>query len=97
MKNFQIEKLIENRERICRQKVQQLEGQCRLLKDQLNAERQRSRDFRERQIASGYASGRLRDTIGTGFNSSHGSYWPMLSDNIDNTGFRSVSDSMIGV
>jgi hypothetical protein len=84
---FKIEKIVENRERICRQKIRQLESQCQLLREQLEAERRRSRDFRDRQqldVGRPLGSGRL----GGGFNSV-GSYWPPIrNDNIDSIGYR---------
>jgi len=76
--------VIENRERICRQKIQQLEAQCRALRDQLNLERQRGRD--RRSAGDGYIATRF--TSGAGFGN-HESYWPTGNDNIDSaTTFR---------
>lgn len=77
---------MENRERLCRQKIRQLESQIQLLRDQLEAERRRSREFRERQMAgdAGRVFGLGR---GSGYNSV-GTYWPIRNDNIDSAGFR---------
>ncbi|CAJ0954033.1 unnamed protein product, partial [Mesorhabditis belari] len=48
----QIEKVIENRERTHRNRIQQLEDQLRILREQLDQERRRRRDFAERGLVN---------------------------------------------
>lgn len=84
---FQIEKIVENRERMCRQKIRQLENQLQMLREQLESERRRNRDIRDRQLA-GDSAGRFgRGIGGSGYNSL-GTNWPIRNDNIDSVGFR---------
>uniref|UniRef100_A0A183BLK1 Myosin_tail_1 domain-containing protein n=1 Tax=Globodera pallida TaxID=36090 RepID=A0A183BLK1_GLOPA len=89
----QIEKMMENREKLCKQKIRQLEQQVQLLREQLEAERRRSREFRDRQVASdaGRAFGMSRmmgtSPSGVGYSSLE-NYWPIRNDNIDSVGFR---------
>ena len=81
-----MEKLMENRERLCRQKLRQLESQSQLLREQLEAERRRARDvLRDRQLSS--EAGRLLG-LGRGGFSTVGPHWTPSNDNIDSAGYR---------
>lgn len=80
--------MIENRERAFKQKIKQLEAQIQLLREQLDSERRKGKDFRDRQLTGDILRGGL--TSGSYFNrggiSSVGGYIP--TDNIDSIGFR---------
>lgn len=83
--------MIESRERSCKQRIKQLEAQIVQLRDQLEAERRRSRDFRDRQLTGElfrYGLGGTGSNYfgrGAGFHSV-GSYLP--EGNIDGSGNR---------
>ena len=77
----QIEKMIADRERTYRQRIKQLENQIQVLRDQLDSERRRGRDYRDRQIAGdigrvGGANYFGLNRLGGGGFSSLGAYAP---------------------
>lgn len=94
----QIEKIIENREQMYKQKIKQLELQLIALKEQIDNERKRSREFRDRQFAGDVVRIGLKENYfnrlgngGSGFNSVGGinSTSPFFrNENIDSIGYR---------
>lgn len=87
---FQIEKMIESRERTYKQRIKQMEQQIMQLREQLDAERRRSRDSRDRQLTGdlfrhGLGGGNYLGRGAGGFHSV-GSYLP--EGNIDGSGNR---------
>ena len=82
--------MIESRERTYKQRIKQMEQQIVQLREQLDAERRRSRDFRDRQLTGdlfryGLGGGNYFGRGGGGFHSV-GSYLP--EGNIDSSGNR---------
>jgi hypothetical protein len=66
--------MLESRERLCREKIRQLENQIQILRESLESERRRGRNLRVGDIRK--VQGGVSD------------YWPIRSDNIDSFRFR---------
>lgn len=89
IKLIQIEKLIEHRERVFKQKLKQLESQLQTYREQLDAERRRTREFRDRQTTGELLRGGYLNRGGiSSFGSGGSAGYLINTDNIDSAGFR---------
>lgn len=70
----QFEKILESRERLCKEKIRQLENQIQILRESLESERRKGRNLRTVDIS------RVQSGVSD--------FWPSRSDNIDSFRFR---------